>query len=63
MDGDSNYFTRRANEERTAATKAAHPKARSAHLKMAEGYDRQAGAPRDIDAFHDLDWQQSIPGE
>ena len=42
MEGDANYFIRRANEERLAAMKAAHPSARQAHLKMAERYDEMA---------------------
>ena len=42
MEGDANYFTRRANEERIAAMKAAHPNARHSHLEMAERYDELA---------------------
>ena len=42
MEGDANYFIRRANEERLAAMRAAHPSARQAHLKMAELYDKLA---------------------
>jgi hypothetical protein len=42
MEGDSNYFIRRANEERIAAMKAAHPRARNAHLEMAERYAQLA---------------------
>ena len=42
MHGDANYFIRRANEERLAAMKAAHPSARLAHLKMAARYDELA---------------------
>ena len=38
MDGDISYFIRRANEEREAAMKAVHPKARRAHRQMAERY-------------------------
>jgi hypothetical protein len=38
MEGDSNYFGRRAKEERVAAMKAADPRARSAHLQMADRY-------------------------
>src|SRR5437773_8730318 len=44
MEGDANYFIRRANEERIASMKAVHPKARSAHLEMAERYDEFAAA-------------------
>ena len=43
MEGDANYFIRRASEERLAAMKAAHPSARQAHLKMAARYDELAG--------------------
>jgi hypothetical protein len=42
MEGDASYFNRRANEERLAAMKAAHPKARGAHLRMASRYDELA---------------------
>jgi hypothetical protein len=38
MEGDAAYFTRRANEERESAMKAAHPNARRAHLTMAGRY-------------------------
>lgn len=44
MEGDSIYFSRRAHEERTAAMKAAHPSARSAHLEMARRYDELSSA-------------------
>jgi hypothetical protein len=44
MLGDANYFSRRANEERVAAMRAAHPNARSAHLQMAERYTQLARA-------------------
>ena len=47
MHGDANYFIRRANEERLAAMKAAHPSARQAHLKMAARYDELAGGIAD----------------
>jgi len=47
MEGDANYFIRRANEERLAAMKAVHPAARQAHLKMAERYDEMAGGIAD----------------
>jgi len=42
MEGDVNYFIRRASEERQAAMKAPHPAARQAHLKMATRYDELA---------------------
>jgi len=44
MEGDSLYFSRRAQEEREAAMKAPHPSARQAHLDMAGRYDDLAGA-------------------
>lgn len=40
MDQDFDFFRHRAIQEREAATKAAHPVARSAHLQMAERYDQ-----------------------
>jgi hypothetical protein len=44
MEGDANYFNRRANEERVAAMKAAHPLAREAHLELAERYQKMSAA-------------------
>jgi F0F1-type ATP synthase gamma subunit len=44
MEGDSLYFSRRANEERVAAMKAAHPNARQAHLNLARQYEELAAA-------------------
>jgi hypothetical protein len=38
------YFRKRANEERVAAMKAAHPKAREAHVEMARLYDEKLAA-------------------
>jgi hypothetical protein len=38
MESDAAFFTRRAREERFAATKAEHPQARKAHLQMAARY-------------------------
>lgn len=42
MESDRSYFTRRALEERSAADKAKHPKARDAHRQIAERYLEQA---------------------
>jgi hypothetical protein len=42
MEGDVEYFSRRASEERVAAMKAAHPKARS--VQMASRYNDLASA-------------------
>jgi hypothetical protein len=44
MERDAAYFTRRANEERAAAMRAAHPTARKAHLEMAERYRERSAA-------------------
>ena len=44
MESDAAYFGRRANAERVAAMKAADPRARKAHLDMAERYDELAKA-------------------
>ena len=53
MEGDAIYFSRRATEERAAATRAAHEAAREAHLDMARRYEEFAsaigsGAQRDL---------------
>lgn len=42
MELEGAYFTRRADEERTAAEHAGHPNARKAHLEMAERYQKMA---------------------
>jgi hypothetical protein len=56
MESDAAFFTRRAREERFAATKAEHPKARKAHLEMAARYADLAsaieGKPLDEDPRH-----------
>jgi hypothetical protein len=44
MEGDIIYFGRRAQEERGAAMRAANPRARQAHLDMAERYDELVAA-------------------
>ena len=44
MEGDQLYFCRRAQEEREAAMKAAHPTARLAHIDLAERYEELATA-------------------
>lgn len=53
MESDAVFFTRRAREERFAASKAEHPQARKAHLQMAARYADLAraigGKPSDED--------------
>jgi hypothetical protein len=44
MEGDGIYFGRRASEERIAAMKAPHPRARKAHLELADRYNDLATA-------------------
>jgi hypothetical protein len=44
MNGDAAYFRRRAVEEKIAGMRAAHPRAREAHLQMARRYDEFASA-------------------
>ena len=44
MGRDTDYFRKRATEERVAAMKAAHPKAREAHVEMARLYDEKLAA-------------------
>lgn len=44
MESDAAFFTRRAREERLAATRADHPQARKAHLQMAARYTDLARA-------------------
>jgi hypothetical protein len=36
------YLSHRADEERKAASSAAHPNVRRIHIEMAEAYERQA---------------------
>lgn len=44
MESDTNYFVRRAREERDAARKAEHPAARQSHIEMAERFEELTGA-------------------
>ena len=44
MEAESLYLNRRATEERVAALRAAHPKARQAHLDLAENYEMRLRA-------------------
>jgi hypothetical protein len=44
MEGDAAYFSRRAEEERNAASKAIHLKAREAHSELANRYEDLASA-------------------
>jgi hypothetical protein len=44
VDGEAVYFQRRATEEFLAAANSQHPKAREAHLKIAECYQDLASA-------------------
>jgi len=39
---DSEYFERRAKQERASAAQALDPSARRAHLHLAEAYERKA---------------------
>lgn len=39
MESDTQYFQRRASEERTAALQARDTRARKAHVEMAERYE------------------------
>lgn len=59
MESDAAFFTRRAREERFAATKAEHPNARKVHLEMAARYADLAsaieGRPLDEDPGHQND--------
>ena len=41
---DSQYFLRRADEERAAAKRASDPRARQSHLDLAERYANEARA-------------------
>ena len=44
MERDTEYFRRRANEERVAAMKAGHPKVRETHVEMARLYEQRVAA-------------------
>ncbi len=44
MEGDIDYFARRATEEKAAANSAEHALARQAHLDLAERYDDLANS-------------------
>ena len=44
MSNDLSYFRKRASEERTAALNARDPRARKAHVEMAERYEDRVRA-------------------
>lgn len=44
MTTDGEYFSRRAKDEREAAMRAAHPKARQTHIDLASAYEGQLRA-------------------
>ena len=48
MMNDYSYFLKRASDERTAAIHARDPRARKAHLEMAERYEE-----REMTAHHE----------
>jgi hypothetical protein len=55
MCNDSDYFRRRADEERMAAISSTHPKAKQCHVDLANAYDRHArtfAAEERRSAFH-----------
>jgi hypothetical protein len=55
MEAEFSYLNRRVSEEREAAIHAEHPKARRAHLAMAEYFEtrlRVAEAETNRSAFH-----------
>ena len=55
MESDLLYLNRRVSEEREAAVQAEHPKARRAHLAMAEYFEtrlRVAEAETNRSSFH-----------
>ena len=50
MPNDLSYFLKRASDERTAALHARDPRARKAHLEMAERYEARV---REISAHQE----------
>ena len=55
MEGDVEYLRRRAQQEKEAAMKARHPKAREAHLEMARRFEEFASAATVRDKHLGLD--------
>ena len=55
MERDTEYYRRRASEERIAAMKAAHAKVREAHVEMARLYDEKLAAILSSDQAIPLD--------
>ena len=55
MENDLTYFRRRASQERAAARHAAHPRARQAHLDMAQQFEhfiqRLAADQRKVETY------------
>ena len=55
MEGDVAYLRRRSQQEREAASRAAHPKAREAHLELARRFDEFSDAAAARDQHFGLD--------
>jgi hypothetical protein len=55
MEDDRVYFRRRASDERAAAMKAAHPKARDAHIQLADRFDDLASSIEHRERYLGLD--------
>lgn len=58
---ESNYFKRRASEERAAAQRARDPRARQSHIDLAERYSHAAGDGRLI-ANDEASLESSVGG-
>jgi hypothetical protein len=50
MTSDLSYYRRRASEERTAALNSRDPRARRAHIEMAQRYEQRV---REMAAHHE----------
>ena len=57
---NSNYFSRRASEERAAAERALDPRARQSHIDLAERYSR-AAEKSEMDGDKSLEPPQAMP--
>jgi hypothetical protein len=64
METEFSYLNRRVSEEREAAIHAEHPKARNAHLLMAEYFEtrlRVAGMETNRSAFRLVGSEDGVP--
>ncbi|HEU5286213.1 MAG TPA: hypothetical protein VFU20_06865 [Sphingomicrobium sp.] len=58
---DAEYFARRSNEERAAAERATHPRARQSHIDLADRFAEAARAIAEVSTLWEADIGQERP--